>query len=139
MASVWPLSSPATVFYKFVLPALLVLVATVICLRTLIEDIKTVPLVIFVSSLILLLEYWLYGRIKRISLDGSTLVISNFRKEVRIPLSDLEKASGSLGINPEVVSLYFRHATPLVRRYFLPLKKGGFQDSISILSLKCLT
>ncbi|WP_211442010.1 hypothetical protein [Collimonas humicola] len=138
------LSSSSTYFYKFILPVLLAVVACVIYFRVLAEDRYNAPLVLFTSGVILFLEYWFFGRAKKISLDGATLVISNFRQEVRVPLSNLEKASGSLGMKPDVVWLYFRQATPFGKKIlFVPTERAfpGFNQHpiVAMLNAKART
>ncbi|MEM4987526.1 hypothetical protein V8G57_09025 [Collimonas sp. H4R21] len=138
------LSSSSTYFYKFILPVLLAVVACVIYFRVLIEDRYNAPLVLFVSGVILFFEYWFFGRAKKISLDGTNLVISNFRQEVRVPLSNLEKASGSLGMRPDVVWLYFRQATPFGKKIlFVPTEREfpGFNQHpiVAMLNAKART
>lgn len=105
------LSSSSTRFYKFLMPVLFpMLVAIVGGVKT-IEDKYNAPIAIFLFLAIALLEYWLYARIKKISLDRTTLVISNFFREERVSIANLDYASGSLGVRPEVVWLYFKIET----------------------------
>ena len=119
------LSSSSTYFYKFVMPVMLALMAIGICITMLIEDNYNAPLVIFASVIFLSFAYWLFARVKYVSLDGTTLVISNFRREIRVPLSHLDKATGSLGVNPEVVWLYFRQSTSFGKKVlFVPTARS---------------
>ena len=55
--------------------------------------------------------YWSCMRLKKVTLDGDVLLISNFRKEIAIPLLDLERVSGSIFMHPELVWLHFRRPT----------------------------
>ena len=52
---------------------MLVLIATALCIKVLIYDKYLAPPVIFLSIVILSFEYWLYARIKRVSLDGAVV------------------------------------------------------------------
>jgi hypothetical protein len=118
------LSSPSTYFAKFVMPVVLLVIACVFLFRALVEHRYSVTLVLFVFAVIFFLQYWFYGRAKKVSLDGAILVISDFRREARIPLSSLEKASGSVGMSPEVIWLYFREDTPFGKTIlFLPPRR----------------
>lgn len=55
--------------------------------------------------------YWSCMRLKKVTLDGDVILISDFRKEIAIPLLDVERASGSVLMNPELVWLHFRRPT----------------------------
>ena len=55
--------------------------------------------------------YWYCLRLKRVKLDGAVLLISNFRKQVAVPLHEVERVSGSILINPELIWLHFRRPT----------------------------
>ena len=55
--------------------------------------------------------YWSCMRLKKVTLNGDVLLISNFRKEIAIPLLDLERVSGSILMNPELVWLHFLRPT----------------------------
>ena len=55
--------------------------------------------------------YWCGIRLKKVTLDGDVLLISNFRKEIAISLIDLERVSDSILMNPELVWLRFRRPT----------------------------
>jgi hypothetical protein len=64
---------------------------------------------------------WIAVRIKAVRLDGDVLVISNFRREIRVPLTDLLSVSYWSATNPQVVSLTLRADTPFGRRIlFMP-------------------
>ena len=55
--------------------------------------------------------YWSCMRLKRVRLRGDILLISNFETEIEVPLGDVERVSGSLLVNPELVWLRFRRST----------------------------
>jgi hypothetical protein len=56
--------------------------------------------------------YWFFGRLKKVTVDGENLLISNFRRQAMVPLSNLLRASGSIGGNTEIIWLHFKHGTP---------------------------
>ena len=55
--------------------------------------------------------YWSCMRLKKVALDGDVLLISNFRKEIAIPLRDVDHVTGSIFMSPELVWLHFRRPT----------------------------
>lgn len=50
--------------------------------------------------------YFLMIRLKKVSIDGDEFVVSNFRDEIRIHISDVYKVTGSLFCQPELVWLH---------------------------------
>ena len=55
--------------------------------------------------------YWCCMRLKKVRLKEDTLLISNFRKELKIPLRDVARVAGSILMHPELVWLHFRSPT----------------------------
>ena len=65
--------------------------------------------------------YWSCVRLKRVSLRGSTLIVSNYRREVAVPFRDVEGVSGSILLSPEVIWLRCRRPTSFGRTImFMP-------------------
>ena len=65
--------------------------------------------------------YWACVRLKRVSIDGSSLVISNYLKEIVVPLQELESVSENRWINIHPVTLAFRRETDFGRSVvFMP-------------------
>ena len=61
------------------------------------------------------------GRLKRVELDGDRLTISNYIRQIVVPVSDIEDVRQNLFINIRPVSIQFRHDTPFGRRIvFMP-------------------
>ncbi|MGB7624720.1 MAG: hypothetical protein WBN92_20430 [Terriglobia bacterium] len=113
------LSSKWTWFYKFALPALWIGGFASITLSMLIapdswgagdsRELGWVFLVITVFGTVLF--YWSCMRLKRVHLRGDVLLISNFETEIEVPLRDVERISGSLLVNPELMWLRFHRST----------------------------
>ena len=55
--------------------------------------------------------YWISIRLKKVTLEDDLLVISNFKTQVKIPLRDIERVSGSILMNPELVWLHLASPT----------------------------
>ena len=49
----------------------------------------------------------------RVELSGDTLLVSNYRRSVRVPLAQIERVSGSILMSPELVWVHFRRPTEL--------------------------
>lgn len=54
---------------------------------------------------------WGCVRLKGVGLAGETLVISNFHREIAVPVADIESVSSLRWINPEPVTIRFRRTT----------------------------
>ncbi len=99
--------------------------------------------------------YWSCIRLKRVELDGSTLVVSNYRTTIRVPLQNVEEVTETRWVNTHPVTLHLRHPSefgseivfmPTIRVFGLwsshpvvselrelisrgrGVKTGGFQD-----------
>ncbi|MBZ5535647.1 MAG: hypothetical protein LAO31_06795 [Acidobacteriia bacterium] len=113
------LSSKWTWFYKFALPALWIGGFAAISLSMIIapnswgvrdfRELGWVFLAVTVFGTVLF--YWSCMRLKRVRLRGDVLLISNFETEIEVPLRDVERVSGSLLVNPELMWLRFRRPT----------------------------
>ncbi|MFK8031000.1 MAG: hypothetical protein AB8G18_12265 [Gammaproteobacteria bacterium] len=51
-------------------------------------------------------------RLKKVQLKCNELIVSNFRTEIRIPLSEIDKATGSKLVSPELVWIHLKNPTP---------------------------
>ena len=112
------LSSEWTFFYKFVSPVLwtglfayfiLVMFATTGCFNFAITlPFAVLPVVIF---LVCVWWFWTSIRLKKVTLKDDVLLISNFQKQIEIPLRDIERVSGSILMNPELVWLHLARPT----------------------------
>ena len=74
--------------------------------------------------------YWWCMRLKKVAFDQDVLLISNFRKEVGIPLHELEQVSGTITIFviPELIWLHFRRPTSFGKRIvFMPKLRFSFR------------
>jgi hypothetical protein len=52
------------------------------------------------------------GRLKRVRLNGTTLMISNYRDEIAVPISDIVQVKQNRLVNLRPVFLTFRRETP---------------------------
>jgi len=64
---------------------------------------------------------WLCFPLKRISIEGSDLIISNFRRECRVPLSNISDVTENVMINIHPVWIHFRRPTEFGQKImFMP-------------------
>lgn len=55
--------------------------------------------------------WWSCVRLKKVSVDGSALYVSNFLKEIALPFDVVDRVSENRWINIRPVTLYFRRFT----------------------------
>lgn len=110
------LSSAWTPFHKFVFPTLWLGAVTTGSVAATFSMAthggggeRWLPLIMPVLGGMLL--YVMVMRLKKVVLDGDTLVISSYVREVRVPLKEVERVTGSILRNPEVIWLHFRWTT----------------------------
>lgn len=120
------LSSRLTFFYKFIFPTLWIggFAFTTLWVFRVHDATKDVDVRWLVLAALLLGSlgiYWSCMRLKWVALDGDNLVISNYGREVRVPLSSIDRFSSSLLMNPEIIWVHFRLPTPFGNRIiFMP-------------------
>lgn len=138
-----PLSSANTFFWKFVFPVVWIgafVTGTAALFLTDIDvrheagqvppqDMKWMFLIATVVGSVLI--YWGGVRLKRIAIDDHALYISNYLKEIVVPLQELERVSENRVINTHPVTLSFRRETEFGRRVvFIPKARFfGFLSS----------
>jgi len=65
--------------------------------------------------------WWGCARLKRVRTDGSAIYVSNYFREVRIPLDAIRDVTENRWINIHPVTIHFRHDTPFGGRIvFMP-------------------
>ena len=126
------LSSRWTPFYKFVLPLLVLSgIGTGAVFSYLRPEPQTMPpglrpdqgwiLMAGVAVIAIVVMWWTLGRLMRVELDEDELIISNYRTEIRVPLSNVVKISGPSLSNPPRYTLTFEEPTDLGRTVaFIP-------------------
>ncbi len=61
------------------------------------------------------------ARLKRVRIDGDSLLISNYRTEIRVPLSDIVDVTENRALNHHPVTITLRHETQFGRTItFMP-------------------
>jgi len=64
--------------------------------------------------------------LKRVRLDDEALLISNYRREIRVPLSQIAEIKQNVWLNTRPVTIIFRGETEFGRRVqFIPPSKMG--------------
>lgn len=112
------LSSEWTFFYKFVFPVLWIGVLAYIMLPMFATPgsfhlTANFRFVILLTIAVFACGLWfsISIRLKKVALRDGLLLISDFRKQVEIPLRDIERVSGSILMNPELVWLRLKSPT----------------------------
>ncbi|MCB1023483.1 MAG: hypothetical protein KDB79_03780 [Acidobacteria bacterium] len=60
-------------------------------------------------------------RLKKVSIDSEFVYVSNYRKEIKIPLSDINDVTGYVGLHMQPVTIQLRQRTPFGKNIvFLP-------------------
>ena len=71
--------------------------------------------------------YFVYGKIKKISISGSKFIVSNYRKEITIDMSEIDSVGGSFFLNPELVWLNLKSDSDFGRKIiFAPEQRSTF-------------
>jgi len=64
---------------------------------------------------------WLLGSVKKVRLDGTLLHVSDYRREIAVPLAEIEDVSENWWMSHHPVTLHLRHDTPFGRKItFIP-------------------
>ena len=126
------LSSRWTPFYKFVIPLLVIGgVGTSAVMAYLHPEPQKMPpglgpnqvwiLMAVAAVIAIAVMWWALGRLMRVELDDDELIISNYRTEIRVPLSNVAKIGGQSLSNPPRYTLTFEEPTDLGRTIaFIP-------------------
>ena len=132
------LSSRQTALMKFVIPPLWVLAFGAAALMLWSERARGSPVPTESKWLVLLI--WLVGglliwrtcaRLKRVQLDGGTLLVSDYRTTIRVPARDIEEVTENRWISMHPVTLHFRRPTEFGSEVvFMPkVRPFGFVSS----------
>jgi hypothetical protein len=121
------LSSRLTLFYKFVFPPLFIAFLAIVGL-----GIGTpygwvaVPMIM----LFLLVWYVLCGRLLSVQTDHAMLYVSNYWREIQVPLSEVSKITEDILTNIHPVTIHLSRPTEFgVRIRFMPKTKFLFFSS----------
>jgi hypothetical protein len=122
------LSSSVTLIYKFVFPAIWIVVAGILVFLT-VEGTRRTSFPDTATSLVIVVP-WLLGAIfllrfaapiLRVELRDGRLYASNYRREIEIQRSNIERVTQNVWVNVRPITLHLRNATPFGRRIrFVP-------------------
>lgn len=109
------LSSALTFSYKCIFAPVWILGFSIGTIAMLVSSGRRgdVPVGSFVAATIVgsTLLYWFCIRLKRVELDGQTLFVSNYLREVAIPLRDIAKISENRWVNLHPITVSFATET----------------------------
>ena len=102
-----PLSSPLTPFWKFVVPALFLAGVLYLLALQCLDKFRNrdgaplsygeFGLSLAICTAILAQVFWYAKRLKRVQVDDHDLYVSNYRSEIRIPLTDVCEVNETTG------------------------------------------
>ena len=132
------LSSRQTVLMKFVIPPLWTLVFGAVALG--LWSARTGAAGVPIASKVMVLLVWVLGSLliwrtcvplKRVQLDGTMLLISDYRSTIRVPASDIAEVTENRWISMHPVTLHFRRPTEFGSEVvFMPkVRPFGFVSS----------
>jgi hypothetical protein len=107
------------------------------------DDVREIRHVFLLATLVgSVFIYWALARLKKVTLSGDSLIISNFKVEISVPFKDIERISGSILVSPELAWLHFRQPTEFgTKVVFMPQIRwfGGFTVHPIVQELKELS
>jgi hypothetical protein len=122
------LSSSVTFIYKFVFPAIWILIAGILVIVT-VEGVHRTSFPDTATSLLIVVP-WLLGAIfllrfaapiVRVELRDGRLYASNYRREIEIQRSDIASVTQNVWVNVRPITLHLRNETPFGTRIrFIP-------------------
>jgi len=112
------LSSPYTVFWKFIFPAIWITGfgagAVAVALTAAGESRWIFPSMWLVGSVWLL---WFALRLRRVAIGGDTLYVSTYLREIPLPLVSISRVTQSYISGPQTITLHADSDTPLGRKF----------------------
>ena len=101
------ISSDATVFWKYIFPGVWILLTgsgAVVCLFQVAKE-PTAALFVVIWLAVSSYLIWFARRLKVVSIDERTLFVSAGRREIQIPISNLERVKENFWANPKIITL----------------------------------
>jgi hypothetical protein len=123
------LSGYLTIPVKIIIPALWILNWGAIVLMLLIgvdERTRTPPILFFVfGGVVTVILYFAAVKYMKVGVDEKSLYVSNYLKEISIPLSDIADVTESLWARGHPVTVYLKTTSPFGKKIsFLPKSQG---------------
>jgi len=121
------ISSRLTFFHKFIVPVGVFLSLIDILFRSDFRriDPNTPPYFIPIMAATVWM-LWLGWPLKKVSIFGDKLYVSNFRKEVVVPISEIVNVRGNILTEPQRVTIYLRNETEFGRKIVFIAKYRWF-------------
>jgi hypothetical protein len=109
------LSSSLTFFYKFVFTGLWGWMSGIGLVAVFVSD-KPATLAArwpFVAAFLVgsVFLWWACARLKRVDLDGETLVVSNYRDDIRVPVDEIARVTQNILVNVRPITVTFKKET----------------------------
>lgn len=133
------ISSAQTFIAKFIAPILFIIVL-ISLLSDFYKSPKNLislpfPFLIFIF-LCIAFSFWFSGKMKKVSIDGQNLYISNYLKEISVPLSDIYDVTEIVWLNGHPVTIHLKNPTELGSKIlFMPkIRMFAFFSSHPVVS-----
>lgn len=118
------ISSKLTFLHKFIIPSIILLAI----LEAYFTDSYIFDSFVLQKEIIFIaittgayLFLWFHLRCKEVSIEGDFLYVSNFLKEIKIPLSEVGKVTEMFLMNPNPVTIHLKHETRFGKKIvFIP-------------------
>jgi len=110
------LSSLQTFLMKFIFPVFWISIwgtGTLMMFLTGVDDPKAPPKWLFLILWIVITPflYWTCMRLKEVSVDDNFLYVSNYLKEIAIPLSEIQDVTENVWVNLHPVTIHLRSSS----------------------------
>lgn len=133
------LSSKQTFFLKIILPVIfgVFFAATIFLIIFRGELILTPVLLLMIFGMSAM--YFTLMRYKKVSIDDDFLYVSNYRKEIKIPVSDIAEVTEIKWVRTRPITIYLKNDSEFGRKIVFTPKFNGFRivaDNPMIAELK---
>lgn len=138
------LSSKQTFFLKIILPIIFIVLFLAAFIGLILGYKKSE---IFITIVIIMLAfpvgivsmYFTLMRYKKVSIDDDFLYVSNYRNEIKIPLSNIADVSETKWIRTRPITIYLKNESEFGRKIIFTPKMNGFRvfaDNPIVVELK---
>src|SRR5262245_25198652 len=106
------LSSLQTFYFKFIFPPFWIGLCGLAVLSSYPHlDIKGFPIIFFLWIAVSAFIYWSCIRLKKVGVDENYLYVSNYLKEISVPVSQITDVTENVWINSHPVTIHFQFST----------------------------
>ena len=116
------LSFFGTFFFKFSFPAFWIILWVLFTLPMFRGDVQMNFPFLLVGFIGAIFTFWIGASLKKVYTDGTHLIISNYIKTIKVPLSQIYNVAENFLISPKLVWIFFKNPTVLGTKIkFMPI------------------